>query len=73
MDSSLRDSFLSMYFYNLFLPVVQREERTLASTLHANFHRDRNYNYLLSNTALVLSVASILLVLVEHFVDPCDS
>ena len=73
IDSGLWDSFLSMYFYHLFLSVVHREERTLVSILRAYSHRAGNCSLLLSNTVLLLSIDSILLVLCQHHVDPCDS
>ena len=70
MDSGLKDSLLSKYFYHPFLSVVEREERTLVLALHAYFHRFGNYNFLLSNTALLLSIDSILVVLFEYHVEP---
>ena len=73
MDSSLQDSFFSKNFCHPFLSVVQREFSVLVSVLHAFSHRVGNYNHLPSNTVLVLSVDSILLVLSQHHVDPCDS
>ena len=59
-------------FCHPFQSVVQREERTLVSAMHAYSHRIEHYNYLLSNTVLVPSIDSILLALFQHHVDPCD-
>ena len=49
-----------------FLSVVQREESTVVSVFHTHSHRARNYNSLLSKTVLLLSIASILLLLSQH-------
>ena len=70
MDFGLWDSFFSKYFRHPFLSVVQREERTWVSILHAYFRRAGNCNYLFSNTVLLLSIDSILLVLFQHLLTP---
>ena len=73
ISARLWDSFFSEYFYHPFLSVVQRKERILVSIWPAYSHCARNYNHLLSNTVLLLSMNSIPLVLFQHHVDPCDS
>ena len=72
-DCGLQDSLLSNCFYHFFLSVVQRQEGTLVSVVHACSHRGGNYNCQLSKTVLLLSIASILLVLSQHRNDSCDS
>ena len=59
----------STHFY-LFVLVIQRVEPFLVSVLHACLHRVGNYTCLLSNTVLVLSIDSKLLVLFQHLFDP---
>ena len=53
--------------------VVQRVERVLVSVLHTYLHLAGNYTCLTSNTVLLISIDSILLVLFQHHVGLCDS
>ena len=73
MGSDLRDSFFSIYFYHPFVSVIQRMELTLVSVLRAYSHRAKKCIGLLSNTVLLLSIDSILIVLFQHHDDPFDS
>ena len=69
MEFSVSDFCISLDFSHLALSKVLEKE-AVALDLHAHHHRARNYTCLLSNTALRLSIANILLVLCERDVVP---
>ena len=72
IDSGSLGSSSSTHSY-LFALVAQKVERFLVSGLHTHPRRAGNYTCLLSNTALLLSIDLILLVLFQHHLIPCDS
>ena len=48
-------------------------ERFSVSIFHVSSRCGGNYNYLVSNTVLLLPIYSVILVLAQHRADPCSS